>query len=80
MTMHYTHSGTISLYDKIFHDHGVPKFLHSDNGSDTVVKDVCNTFGVRMKQGRPYHPQSQGQVENLNLRVKNCLMSFSIGI
>ena len=67
------------VLDKIFHDHGAPKFLHSDNGSEfvnTVVKDVCNTFGVRMKQGRPYHPQSQGQVENLNRRVKNCLRHF----
>ena len=64
---------------KIFHDHGAPKFLHSDNGSEfvnAVVKDVCNRFDVRMKQGRPYHPQSQGQVENLNRRVKNCLRHF----
>ena len=64
---------------KVFHDHGPPKVLHSDNGSEFVnmmVKEVCSRFNIKMKQGRPYHPQSQGQVENLNRRVKNCLRHF----
>ena len=67
------------VLSKIFHDHGPPTFLHSDNGSEfvnTFVKDLCSTFDVRIKHGRPYHPQSQGQVENLNRRVKNCLRHF----
>ena len=40
------------------------------------VKDVCNKYNIRTVHGRPYHPQSQGQVENLNRRVKNCLRHF----
>ena len=64
---------------KIFHNHGPPKYLHSDNGSEFVnalVKGVCSRYDVKIKHGRPYHPQSQGQVENLNRRVKNCLRHF----
>ena len=67
------------ILSKIYHDHGPPKLLHTDNGSEFVnmtVKDVCSRYNIRMKQGRPYHPQSQGQIENLNRRVKNCLRHF----
>ena len=63
----------------IFQDHGAPHYLHSDNGTEFVnrfVKDVCDRFNTKIVHGRPYHPQSQGQVENLNRRVKNCLRHF----
>ena len=69
----------LRILSKIFHDHGPPKLLHTDNGSEfinTMVKNVCSRFNIRMIHGRPYHPQSQGQVENLNRRVKNCLRHF----
>jgi hypothetical protein len=64
---------------KIFHEHGPPRYLQSDNGTEFVnqfVKDACRKFNVRIVHGRPYHPQSQGQVENLNRQVKNCLRHF----
>ena len=64
---------------KLFHEHGAPTYLHSDNGTEFVnrfVTDACSRFNVVVVHGRPYHPQSQGQVENLNRRVKNCLRHF----
>ena len=68
-----------NILHKIFHEHGAPIYLHSDNGREFVnqcVRDVCGKFDVKIVHGRPYHSQSQGQVENLNRRVKNCLRHF----
>ena len=68
-----------SILGKIFLEHGPPKYLHSDNGKEFInhiVRDVCTKFDVKMKHGRPYHPQSQGQIENLNRRVKNYLRHY----
>ena len=67
------------ILGKIFLEHGPPKYLHSDNGKEFInhiVRDVCTKFDVKMKHGRPYHPQSQGQIENLNCRVKNYLRHY----
>ena len=63
-----------SFLNRIFQEHGAPAYLQSDNGTEFVnrfVKDVCCKYNVKIVHGRPYHPQSQGQVENLNRRVKN---------
>ena len=68
-----------SVLARIFRDCGPPKYLQSDNGKEFVNKILgflCKSLGIHTKHGRPYHPQSQGQVENLNKRVKNCLRHF----
>ena len=68
-----------SVLARIFRDCGPPKYLQSDNGKEFVNKILgflCKNLGIHTKHGRPYHPQSQGQVENLNKRVKNCLRHF----
>ena len=67
--------------DSILHnffcsDEWPPKFLQTDNGTEfinEVVNSLCKSLDVRMIHGRPYHPESQGQVENLNKRVKKKL-------
>jgi Transposase and inactivated derivatives, IS30 family len=55
---------------------GFPEIFQSDNGSEFVAK-IISTFlkshDVKIKHGKPYHPQSQGQVENLNKTVKQHL-------
>uniref|UniRef100_A0A7M6DL59 Integrase catalytic domain-containing protein n=1 Tax=Clytia hemisphaerica TaxID=252671 RepID=A0A7M6DL59_9CNID len=55
---------------------GFPEIMQSDNGKEFVgkiVKEFFKSHEVRIKHGRPRHPQSQGQVENLNKTVKNHL-------
>ena len=63
----------------IFNQFGPPKYLHTDNGKEFVnetIQLICKHFSITIKKGRPYHPQSQGQVEVLNKRVKTTLSHF----
>ena len=55
---------------------GFPEIFQSDNGKEFVAKVISSflkRYGVQIKRGKPYHPQSQGQVENLNKIVKQHL-------
>ena len=64
------------LHNFFFYDEGPPKYLQTDNGTEfinEVAKKLCKSLGIRILHGRPYHPQSQGQVENLNKRVQKKL-------
>ena len=64
------------LHNFFFYDERPPKYLQTDNGTEfinEVVKKLCKSLGIRILHGRPYHPQSQGQVENLNKRVEKKL-------
>ena len=61
----------------IFKQFGCPHILHSDNGGEfvsNVTQILCSQLNIKVIHGRPYHPQSQGQVENLNKRVKRALV------
>ena len=63
----------------IFKQFGCPHILHSDNGGEfvsNVTQILCSQLNIKVIHGRPYHPQSQGQVENLNKRVKRALVSM----
>ena len=63
----------------IFNQYGPPKYLHTDNGKEFVnesIHKLCCDMGINIKKGRPYHPQSQGQVEVLNKRIKSTLAHF----
>ncbi len=62
----------------VFNEFGCPKVLQSDNGGEFVnhvISSLCQKLHITIKHGRPYHPQSQGQVESLNKRVKRVLIS-----
>ena len=63
----------------IFKQFGCPHILHSDNGGEFVshvTEILCSKLNIKVVHGRPYHPQSQGQVENLNKRVKRAVVSM----
>ena len=60
----------------IFQEYGCPQTLHSDNGGEftaEVIKLICQRMNIKRIHGAPYHPQSQGQVESLNKRVRSVL-------
>ena len=63
----------------LFQMEGYPLIFQSDNGKEFVA-EIISTFlkenGIAIKHGKPYHPQSQGQVENLNKRVKTILSRY----
>lgn len=40
------------------------------------MQKLCQEFEVGIIHGRPHHPQSQGQIENLNKQVKRLLARF----
>ena len=57
----------------LFEKEGYLEIFQSDNGKEfvaTIIKNFLKDNGVEIKHGRPRHPQSQGQVENLNKTVK----------
>lgn len=60
----------------VFQEYGCPHILHSDNGREftgRVIDCLCKTMNIKRINGSPYHPQSQGQAESLNKRVRSTL-------
>ena len=65
-----------AILKALFIKEGSPTVIQSDNGGEfigEVVQKLCKEFEVCMVHGRPHHPQSQGQIENLNKPVKRSL-------
>lgn len=72
-------SEVCAILKALFVKEGAPTIIQSDNGGEfigEVVKQLCKDFDVRILHGRPHHPQSQGQIENLNKQVKRLLARF----
>lgn len=64
--------------ENLFYNCYVPKELQSDNGLEfrnNKIASLCHTFKIRQVFGRPYHPESQGQVERFNFTLKRMLLS-----
>ena len=56
--------------------HGVPHYLHSDQGANfvsTVIQSLCSKLGIKRTQTTPYHPQGNGQVERFNRTLEAML-------
>jgi hypothetical protein len=51
---------------------GIPKILITDNGKqfdNKMFAEQCNLFGIQQKFTSVYHPQANGQVENVNRTI-----------
>ena len=57
---------------KIFDQHGNPRTLQSDRGKKFYgeVKTFCEKRKIEITKSRPYHPQSQGKVEQSHRSVR----------
>ena len=54
---------------EIFSRNGIPLIILSDQGTQltgSLMKELCNTFGINKIQTSPYRPQSNGVVERLH--------------
>ena len=62
-----------NMLQHIFVEYGCPDQLHSDNGKEFtagVVQHLCCAMNIKVIHGSPYHPQTQGQVQSPNKRLK----------
>ena len=67
----------IFLKANIFSRFEVPKVIISDGGSHFCNKPFENLmakYGVKHRVATPYHPQTSGQVELANRKIKTILM------
>ena len=55
---------------------GVPHYIHTDRGSNflsELMTSVYNILGIRKTHGSPYHPESNGAIENAHKYIGNAL-------
>ena len=58
---------------------GAPESMHSDQGANfesKVFKEMCTLLGIEKTRTTAYHPQGNGQVENLNKSLKKMLTTL----
>ena len=59
-----------------FSRYGVPKQIHSDQGTQfesKLFQELCRVFGIEKTRTTPYHPQSDGLVERFNRTLGDML-------
>ena len=59
--------------------HSVPKYLHSDRGSNylsNIVKEVCKLLKVKKTQTTSFHPMCNGQSERFMSFILNSLSKY----
>jgi transposase InsO family protein len=64
------------LQDHIFARFGTPRAMISDGGShfnNQAFASLIKKYGITHKVGTPYHPQTNGQVEISNRKIKGIL-------
>ena len=66
-----------TLIDKFFLVHGIPKTIHTDNGSSLMshlFQDTCKQMGIKMTQTPTYSPQGN-RVERAHRTLGQILRS-----
>ena len=57
----------------VYMENGPPIVLQSDQGSEFkgALKGLCRKLKVKMVHSRPYHPQSQGEIERSHRALRS---------
>ncbi|GKB21316.1 reverse transcriptase domain-containing protein [Tanacetum coccineum] len=66
----------ITFLKKLFCHFGMPKALISDRGThfcNKIMERTMKRYGVNHRFSTSYHPQTNGQVENMNIALKRIL-------
>jgi hypothetical protein len=75
-----TSQGVANLYrDHIFKEHGLPKKVISDQGSQFVsgfMKGLYQNLGIEANPSTAYHPQTDGQTEWVNQELEEYLRIY----
>jgi hypothetical protein len=65
------------IYKKeVWHLHGIPRRIISDRGpqfTSKFMKELCNALGIEQNLSTAYHPQTDGQTEQINQEVESYL-------
>ena len=75
-----THT-VIKALKMYFNSYDSHEALLSDNAAEFtagVLKDFCQTYGVRKLEVSPYHPNSNGIVERVNSRILRILKVYCV--
>jgi transposase InsO family protein len=71
---------TTEIYrDKVWSKHGLPQIIISDRGPQFVnqfMKDLYHLVGVEMNPSTAYHPQTDGQTEQMNQEIEQYFCLF----
>ncbi|GJY52148.1 reverse transcriptase domain-containing protein [Tanacetum coccineum] len=66
----------VTFFKKLFCHFGMPKALISDRGThfcNKIMERTMKRYGVNHRVSTSYHPQTSGQVENMNIALKRIL-------
>jgi len=66
-------------WDWVFKDIGLPQKVISDRGPQFVsrfMKELCSQLGVERNPSTAYHPQTDGQTEQVNQELKQYLRLY----
>ena len=71
----------IEKFEDFINKIGKPDIIQTDNGGEFVsnkFKNFCNDNNIKLVNGAPYHPQSQGAIEAYNKNIVQKLTLFKI--